>query len=252
MMLAEPLHPDTFAGGESRLLDDPVGQQVGYSSALRAVRIVVRRKWVVLATIVVAGGAAIAFSLQQEALYSSSSQVLLKNQNLASGLTGLQDLSTGHQDPHGSPRPNPESPCRRPSRSGSSGGQVPGLDPEAFLGMATVTAYSNADILDFQLTYGDAETAELLATLHAQEFIAHRRELDTEALVAARKELAAGSTSFGQTELRRLAAALWADRERATAPHDGGAADRERLAPASRESAPHRYSRGRRERPCSA
>ena len=92
---------------------------------------------------------------------------------------------------------------------------IPGLDADTFLGSALVTAATNSDILDFNITYGDKETAATLATLHAKEFIAHRRELDTASLVAARKELRGRIDELEVSGSRGLASAVRPDRERA-------------------------------------
>jgi capsular polysaccharide biosynthesis protein len=152
---------------------------------------------VVVATMLVATGAAIAFSLNQESLYRSSAQVLLKYQELASGLTGIQNLSGFNQDPARIAQTQSRvamSPAV--ARRVIEQAKIPGLDPDEFLNLSTVTASANADILDFSTVYGDAAKAELLATLHAEQYIAHRRELDNAALVAAQRELTARITQL--------------------------------------------------------
>ena len=66
----------------------------------------------------------------RQALYSASSQVLLKYQNLASGLTGIQDLSTVYQDPQRVAQTQTQiamSPGRR--EPGRRGRQDSGADP---------------------------------------------------------------------------------------------------------------------------
>jgi Mrp family chromosome partitioning ATPase/capsular polysaccharide biosynthesis protein len=172
-------------------LHDPVGKRSGYPSALRAVRTVLRRKWVVLASVAVATSAAIGFSSHQQTLYRASAQVLLKYQDLATGLTGIQNPSGVGQDPvrvaetQSQVAMSPAVARRVVERA-----KVPGLDAEGFLRVSAVSASANADILDFSTTYGNRTTAELLATLHAGQYIAYRQQLDSAALVAARKELA--------------------------------------------------------------
>ena len=164
----------------------------GYShpTALRAVRILKRGWWIILLTTVAVAGAAFYQASRQEALYSASSQVLLKYQNLASGLTGIQDLSTVYQDPQRVAQTQTQI-AMSPDVANRvvEAARIPGLTPGSFLGSANVTAATDSDILNFNITYGDAETAAKLATIHAKEFIQHRRELDTASIVAARKEL---------------------------------------------------------------
>src|SRR6185437_11863003 len=77
---------------------DGFGEQ-GHATALSAVGTLKRGWWIVLLTTIAIASMAFYLSSRQEALYSASAQVLLKYQNLASGLTGIQDLSTVYQDP---------------------------------------------------------------------------------------------------------------------------------------------------------
>ncbi|MGH3135771.1 MAG: division plane positioning ATPase MipZ, partial [Gaiellaceae bacterium] len=153
-----------------------------------------------LLTTVVIAGVAFYQSSREDALYSASSQVLLKYQSLASGLTGIQDLSTVYQDPQRVAQTQTQIAMSPDvARRVVAAAKIPGLDVGAFLGSASVLAATDSDILNFNITYGDGETAAKLATIHAQEFIAHRRELDTESLVAARKELRGRIEELEQT-----------------------------------------------------
>ena len=171
-----------------------------HATALSAVRTLKRWWWIVLLTTVAIAGVAFYQSSRQAALYSSSAQVLLKYQSLASGLTGIQDLSTVYQDPQRIAQTQTEI-AMSPDVANRvvEAAKIPGLDAGTFLGSALVTAATDSDVLDFNITYGDKETAARLATLHAKEFIAHRRELDTESLVAARKELRGRIDELEQT-----------------------------------------------------
>jgi Mrp family chromosome partitioning ATPase/capsular polysaccharide biosynthesis protein len=177
----------------------------GYShpTALRAVRILKRGWWIILLTTVAVAGAAFYQASRQEALYSASSQVLLKYQNLASGLTGIQDLSTVYQDPQRVAQTQTQI-AMSPDVANRvvEAARIPGLTPGSFLGSANVTASTDADILNFNVTYGDAETAAKLATIHAKEFIQHRRELDTASIIAARKELRGRIEELDRTGFR--------------------------------------------------
>jgi polysaccharide biosynthesis transport protein len=177
----------------------------GYNhpTGVRAVRILKRGWWIILLTTAAVAGAAFYQASREEPLYSASSQVLLKYQNLASGLTGIQDLSTVYQDPQRVAQTQTQiamSPdvANRVARAA----KVPGLSAGSFLGSAAVTAATDSDILIFNVTYGDAETAARLATIHAKEFIQHRRELDTASIVAARKELRGRIEELDRTGFR--------------------------------------------------
>jgi len=161
-----------------------------YPTALRAVRIVRRRKWLILFTTALIAAVSIALSMRQSALYQASAQVLLKYQNLASGLTGISDLSAVYQDPARIAETQTQiamSPAV--AQKVVKHAHVPGLTPGGFLGISSVTADPSSDVLDFTVTYGDPRIASDLATEHARQFIAHRLQLDTTSLVAAQTEL---------------------------------------------------------------
>ncbi|HET8742206.1 MAG TPA: P-loop NTPase, partial [Gaiella sp.] len=178
-----------------------------HPTGLRALRIVKRGWWIILLTTCLVTGVAYYQSSRETPLYSASSTVLLKYQNLASGLTGIQDLSTVYQDPQRVAQTQTQiamSPdvAERVVKAA----KIPGLTPGAFLGDTNVTASTDSDTLIFNATYGDPKSATKLATIHAREYIQHRRELDTASLVAARKELEGridelNSTGFKGSEL---------------------------------------------------
>jgi polysaccharide biosynthesis transport protein len=161
-----------------------------YPTALRGMRILRRRKWIIVFVTLLVAGASIALSARQTPVYQSSAQVLLKYQNLASGLTGIQDLSTVYQDATRVAQTQTQiamSPAVAQKVVASA--RVPGLTSDEFQGISFVTVDPSSDILNFTVTYGDPEAAQQLATEHARQFIVHRQELDTAALVAARREL---------------------------------------------------------------
>ena len=70
-----------------------------HPTALRALHTLRRRKWIVIVTTAAVAGLSIFLAMQQVAQYSANATVLLKFQSLASGLTGIQDISTVYQDP---------------------------------------------------------------------------------------------------------------------------------------------------------
>jgi len=181
---------------------DSFGGQ-SHPTALSAARTLKRGWWIILLTTVAIASVAFYQSSRQDALYSASAQVLLKYQSLASGLTGIQDLSTVYQDPQRVAQTQTQI-AMSPDVANRvvAAAKIPGLDAGTFLGSASVTAATDADILGFNVTYGDGEIAAKLATIHALEFIEHRRELDTETFVAARKELRGRIDELEQTEFK--------------------------------------------------
>ena len=181
---------------------DPLAGQ-GYPSAFKAIRTLKRRWWIVGLVTAIVTAAAVGLSLREPPLYEAQSQVLLKFQNLAGGITGIvQDLSQ-RQDPARIAETQTQvAMSQAVGRRVAAAAKVPGLDANGFLDHASVTAAPDSDILEFTVTYSDPEIAERLATLHARQYIAHRVQLDTAALVVARQELEAASRRCGAATAR--------------------------------------------------
>ena len=160
------------------------------SSLSTYLRVLRRRKWIILATTVIVAGLSVAMAMRETPLYEASSQVVLKYQNLASGLTGIQDLSTVYQDPARIAETQTQVAMSPPvARKVAAAASIPGIAWGDVLGMSSVVASSDSDVLTFSTTAGDPEVAQKLATTHANQYIAYRLELDSSALVAARTEL---------------------------------------------------------------
>ena len=149
-----------------------------------------RRKWIFLLALILVPLIAVALSLRQTPLYQASAQVLLKYQNLAGGISGIQDVSGVYQDP------------TRIAATQAKVAMVPAVADRVaaavglrrttagdFLANASVSVQSDADILDFRHTDRNRIRAARLATEHARQFIAYRQELDTANITAAQKEL---------------------------------------------------------------
>ena len=143
--------------------------------------VVRRRKWIILQAVVLVPAAAVAFSLQQEAQYEATAEVLLSRQNLASALTGTPDPAAYQQ-------------ADRLAQTQASLARVPEVAdrvlggnarPEAikaFLDASDVSAKQNADLLVFRVRDRTPAVAERLATAYARAFTTYRRELDTDSL----------------------------------------------------------------------
>jgi len=171
------------------MFTDGVGppQHHGYPGALKATRVLLRRKWIVVATAILVTAASYGFSRHQQPLYSASSQVLLKYQTLASSLTGLP---SAYQDPVRNAATQTQiamSPAV--AQRVVALARMPGLTAGGFLGYASVSASGTSDTLNFAVTYPEPAVAARLSTLHSQAYIAYRHELDNAALVSAREEL---------------------------------------------------------------
>jgi Mrp family chromosome partitioning ATPase/capsular polysaccharide biosynthesis protein len=168
---------------------DAFGGQT-HSSAAGAVRVLRRNWWLIALSTIVVTGAAIALSLREDDLFQSSSQVLLKYENLASGLTGISDLSGVYQDPARIAETQTQI-AMSPSvaRRVADARPWPGLTQDDALGAISVTASPSSDTLDFETTWSDADGAAALATEYARQYVRYRQQLDAAAIVAAREEL---------------------------------------------------------------
>lgn len=148
-----------------------------------------RRKWVILAAVVVVPLAAVFFSLQQERIHEASAEVLLSRQNLAASLTGTQDPNAGlqadrvaqtHADVAGAPVV-----ARRTLEAAGVGDRT----PDELIEASSVVPRQNSDVLELRVRDPSPALASRLATEYARQFIRYRRELDTSAYVRARKEV---------------------------------------------------------------
>lgn len=163
-------------------------------------RVLRRRKWLVLLSLVLVPVAAVVASQQQEDVYEASSEVLLSNQDLAANLVGIPDRTASQApDRLAETQANlarvPEVVRRVLAEAG-----VTGLDVEDFLDESEVEPRPNADLLRFQVRHGDERTAVRLATEYARQFTAYRLELDTAALRRAAAELEERLSELGATE----------------------------------------------------
>lgn len=153
------------------------------------VRVLRRRMWLILASIALITGCAVFLSLRQPPLYQASSQVLLKYQNLAANLTGIQDFSGVYQDPTRIAETQTKiatSPDVAKLTIKAVG--LTGMTPGEFLSHAAVSVEPDSDILDFSFTDRSPGRAARVATEFARQYIVHREELDTAAISLARSE----------------------------------------------------------------
>ena len=152
-------------------------------------RLLLRRKWIVLATVIVVPALAVVFALRQPPLYQASSKVLLKQGSLAATLSGIQDNSFW-LDPSRVAQTQIEL-AQTPSvavRVLEAAG-IPDRDPNGFLSSVNITAEPNADILNFTVTDHDPALAQRLANEYARQYTLLRRELDTNSLKQALKDI---------------------------------------------------------------
>jgi succinoglycan biosynthesis transport protein ExoP len=146
------------------------------------VRLLLRRKWIVLAAVVLVPVLAVVFSLRQPSLYRASAQVLLKQGSLAATLSGIQDTSV-YLDPNRVAQTQIElaSTPAVAARVLKAAG-VKDRSPGALLGSLSISPEPNADILDFSVTDRDPALAARLANAYARQYTIFRSQLDTASL----------------------------------------------------------------------
>jgi Mrp family chromosome partitioning ATPase/capsular polysaccharide biosynthesis protein len=154
-------------------------------------RVLWRRKWVVFLTVVVVVSTQLFFSLQQKPLYGASAEVLLNRQNLAASLTGIPDLSI-YQQPDRVAQTQADlarAPIVVERTLRSAHFTARELSTGEFLRHSTVSTRANSDLLDFDVTDSNPSTATRLATEYARQFTNYERELDTNAIENALKDV---------------------------------------------------------------
>lgn len=161
----------------------------GQPSALRHyLRIFRRGAPIVLLTIAVVTGAAIALSQAQERLYESSAEVFLAGaRNLPTAVTDAPQYSV---DPERAANTQADL-ARTPEVAGRAlkAAGVSDRSPTELLDDTTIESADNSDILRFTVTDTDAAVARRLSTSYARAFTDYRRQLDTGAIVAAREQI---------------------------------------------------------------
>jgi polysaccharide biosynthesis transport protein len=141
----------------------------------------------VLLTTALVTAAAYFVSERQEKLYEASADVFLGTQNLGAVLTNAPQPSV---DPVRAAQTQAEL-ARVPdvARRALAGAKVSNRTPAELLQESSVSASPDSDLLTFTVTDRDPETATRLATAYARAYTSYRRELDTAALVRARREV---------------------------------------------------------------
>lgn len=151
-------------------------------------RVLVHRKWIVIAALVLVPAAAVAIALQKTPTYRGSAEVLLSPLNLATGLTGIPD-------------PTASDPARTTvTQAGLA--RVPAIAQRTlraaglrdrtvkdFLAASSVETTTDSDLLRFVVTDPDPQLASRLASTYATQYTAYRRQLDTAAIDRARADL---------------------------------------------------------------
>ncbi len=172
-------------------------------SSLRFYLGVIRRRAIVIVLIIaIAIAAAIAYTHHKSTIYAADAQVEINRQDLASALTGTADATSSASD-FGAVVQTQADVARSPAVAKSVVRAVPHahLTYSEFLDDSTVTATSNADLLNFGVKYGRPNLAIRLTNAYARAFVQYRTLLDTASL-----NLAAGQLSRRIAQLQATGA----------------------------------------------
>ena len=152
-------------------------------------RLLLRRKWIVLATVILVPALAVMFALRQPALHQASAKVLLKQGSLAATISGIEDSSVW-LDPNRIAQTQIEL-AATPSVAERvlEGAGIPDGDPSGLLSSVSITSEPNADILSFTVTDQDPALTQRLANEYAHQYTLLRRELDTASLEQALEDI---------------------------------------------------------------
>jgi polysaccharide biosynthesis transport protein len=176
-----------------------------------------RRKWTLLAAVVLTPLAAVAFSLLQEPRYQATAEVLLTQANVPALLD--RDINPSSED------------ANRLALTQARLARVPvvvertlrrarvPLTIREFLEASDVAAVRDTDILDFRVSDRRSARAAALASEYAKQFTVYRRELDTLSVRRARAEVKARIAQLertGERQTRLYATLLDKDQQLAT------------------------------------
>jgi succinoglycan biosynthesis transport protein ExoP len=153
-------------------------------------QVVRRRKWIIVAAVVLVPLAAVLHARQQPKVYQSSAEVYISHQNLANTLTGTSS-STIYEPPERILQTQADT-ARAPrlaERVVRAAGVADEMSPGGLLASSYVVPRLESNILDFYVTDYDPQRAVTLATAYARQFTIFRQELDTSSLARARREL---------------------------------------------------------------
>lgn len=158
--------------------------------------VLLRRKWLVLACVVIVPLVAVLLSVRQQKLYSATAEVLLSRQNLASSLSNVADPNAGLQADRVAQTQVYLASVPTVAARTIAALKLTDRTAQQLLAHSSVTAKTNADLLDFTVTDPSPTLATQLATTYARQYTIYRRELDTNAIVRARSEVQSNLASL--------------------------------------------------------
>lgn len=139
-----------------------------------------RRRSIIILVLILVPLVAVAVSATQQPLYQATAKVLVNRANIVSAITNVTDPSTIGNDPTRFLTTQSDI-ARSPtlaSRVVAAAG-VPGITVDMLLADSSVTAATNADLLEISVSNTSRRDAIRLADAYAQEFTTFKTDLDT-------------------------------------------------------------------------
>ncbi|HEY2328129.1 MAG TPA: Wzz/FepE/Etk N-terminal domain-containing protein, partial [Gaiellaceae bacterium] len=154
-------------------------------------QVVKRRKWVIVQAIVLVPLAAILYSLHEQPVYRASAQVLLSDQNLAAAVGGAQQ-NTSSNIPSATLVATQAQLARVPTIAQHAVAQLKGSVKAGKLrSSCSVSTSGTTYILSFKCSSNDKVLAAKMVNAYAGQYTLFRRQLDTNAIESARRQVAA-------------------------------------------------------------
>ncbi len=161
------------------------------------------RKWTVVAGLVLVPLVALLLTLRQPAEYQGRAEVYFNKQNVASAITGIQDVQqSGNEDRRAQTQADLASVDEVARRALLIAG-VTNMTPNDLRSASSVATKATSDILGFTVRDADPERAKTLASAYAKAFTEYRAQLDSATITKARKVVAgklARLAAQGKTE----------------------------------------------------
>ena len=148
-----------------------------------------RRKWVAIVPLLLVPLIAYAYSSREQATYAAGSEVLLSRQDLGSALSGSTNADVFTDADRFATTQAALARVPEVARRAIARANVRGVTPGELLAGSSVTTRGNADLLSFTVEDRDPDVAAALVNAYSRAFTEYRLELDTAALVKARKDL---------------------------------------------------------------
>lgn len=146
------------------------------------VRVVKRRRWLILAIVLLFPLAALLYSLERDPLYRASAEVLLNPTTFVPDVTGGVQPTFNQQPDRVAATEASVASVPEVARRVLNAARIDDMTVDQFLAQSSATARPDADLLVLSVEAGDPDRAALLAGEYAEQFREYGKEIDTGAI----------------------------------------------------------------------